>query len=357
MIKKIVKYILAVIGAAVAVALIYVAYVFITYSRIDDNQPLEVNRRSEIEQIKVGEDYSILSQNMGFGAYTDDFTFFMDGGTQSRAKSKDSVEECTEQSVALWQFLKVDFLFFQEVDTDSTRSFHVNQAKMIEDIFEGYDSVFAQNYHSAYLMYPITEPHGASNSGIQTLAKAQITSGLRRKLEISTGFSKVIDLDRCYSISRVPVDNGKELVLINVHLSAYGAGDDIKTKQINMVMEEMKKEYEAGNYVICGGDFNSDFTGDSVPYFNGPDVEVQDWTMPFPDELIPEGIHKCVDYENGEMIPSVRNCDIPYGEDSYIAIVDGFLVSDNIEVTASTIFQLDFKYSDHNPVALGFRLK
>mgnify|MGYP002239369221 CR=1 FL=1 len=75
---------------------------------------------------------------------------------------------------------------------------------------------------------------------------------------MSTSFSKFFDLDRCYSISRVPVDNGKELVIFELHMSAYGNSDAIREGQIRMLADDMQKEYKAGNYVLCGGDFNHD---------------------------------------------------------------------------------------------------
>ena len=31
-----------------------------------------------------------------------------------------------------------------------------------------------------------------------------------------------------------------------------------KSSQISMLTADMEKEYEAGNYVLCGGDFNHD---------------------------------------------------------------------------------------------------
>ena len=40
--------------------------------------------------------------------------------------------------------------------------------------------------------------------------------------------TKFTDLDRCFLISRLGLDNGKELVLINVHLSAYDQGGTIR---------------------------------------------------------------------------------------------------------------------------------
>ncbi len=47
------------------------------------------------------------------------------------------------------------------------------------------------------------------------------------------------DLDRCYSISRIPVENGKELVIFELHMSAYGNSDAIREGQIRMLCNDM----------------------------------------------------------------------------------------------------------------------
>jgi hypothetical protein len=41
---------------------------------------------------------------------------------------------------------------------------------------------------------------------------------------------------------------------------------------------------------------------------------------------------------------------------NYEAVLDGFIVADNIEAAAHNI-DADFTYSDHNPVRLGLVLK
>ena len=51
----------------------------------------------------------------------------------------------------------------------------------------------------------------------------------------------------------------KELVIVNVHLEAYDSGEG-KEAQTKMLAELLKKEQEAGNYVIAGGDFNQAFS-------------------------------------------------------------------------------------------------
>lgn len=89
--KKFFKIIGIIIGILVIVLLAYLIYLYASYHRIEDNLPLEVESRAEQTDAKLttGKEYSALTYNIGFGAYTPDFSFFMDGGKSSWAKSKD----------------------------------------------------------------------------------------------------------------------------------------------------------------------------------------------------------------------------------------------------------------------------
>lgn len=354
-VKRILIAAVAVLSALLLVVAVYVGYVVFTYSRIADDQPLSVTPAADSAALKTGETYTAYIHNLGFGAYTPDFTFFMDGGTQSWAESEESVERCITASADLADACNPDFILFQEVDTDSTRSYHVNQRELLETRFAEYGSVFAVNYHSAFLMYPFHQPHGASNSGLLTLSKYTPTAAVRRQLPISDGFGKFLDLDRCYSVTRIPVENGKELVLYNVHSSAYGSDDAVRTAQMTMLFADMKREYDAGNYCVCGGDFNHDFTGDSTQKLNGGATAEFGWAQPFPEQLLPKGISRCVNYDT--LVPTCRNCDVPYQAGNFTIITDGFLVSDNVTTVKVQNRQTNFAYSDHNPVLLQFELK
>ncbi len=353
------KVLLSVLLIIVLAALAYLGYVVFSYSRIEDNQTLTVEGKGKQNSAKTGVEYVIATQNLGFGAYTADFTFFMDGGKESRAASKESVENCITAAATTVAKYNPDFVLFQEIDIDSTRSYHVDEREILNKYYGDYSRAFGVNYHSAYLMYPIFEPHGASNSGMTTYSFADIASSTRRSLPISTSFSKFLDLDRCYTVSRVAVEGGKELVIFNVHLSAYGGSDEIRAAQMNMLLGQMQEEYEKGNYAVCGGDFNHDFTGDSTQKLNGGGNVDFGWAQPFPIEYLDtyNGIVRADKYDDDKLQPTCRNCDVPYEEGNFTIIVDGFLVSRNVEITSLVNVQTGFAYSDHSPVVMKFILK
>lgn len=375
--KKVIKITGIILLALVIVLAAYIIYLYASYHRIPDNQELKVEEISQNteagNELTTEKNYSALTYNIGFGAYTPDFSFFMDGGKSSWAKSKDSVKETIKGAGELVASKDPDFALVQEIDLDATRSYHVNEYSILKENIPAYNCVFAQNYDSAFLFYPFTQPHGKSKAGLALFSKYPITGSLRRSFPISTSFTKFFDLDRCYSISRVPVDNGKELVIFELHMSAYGNSDAIREGQIRMLSEDMQKEYEAGNYVICGGDFNHDLkaadtqskasdASNNTQTDSGDSAEPESWAYPFPRSELPEHFSFCLDQlsedEKNNLWNSARNADMEYvpGE-TYTVTLDGFIISDNVECTKYENVNTGYSYSDHDPVYMEFQLK
>lgn len=375
--KKVIKITGIILLALVIVLAAYIIYLYASYHRIPDNQELQVEEISQNteagNELTTEKNYSALTYNIGFGAYTPDFSFFMDGGKSSWAKSKDRVKETIKGAGELVAFKDPDFALVQEIDLDATRSYHVNEYSILKENIPAYNCVFAQNYDSAFLFYPFTQPHGKSKAGLALFSKYPITGSLRRSFPISTSFTKFFDLDRCYSISRVPVDNGKELVIFELHMSAYGNSDAIREGQIRMLSEDMQKEYEAGNYVICGGDFNHDLkaadtqskasdASNNTQTDSGDSAEPESWAYPFPRSELPEHFSFCLDQlsedEKNDHWNSARNADMEYvpGE-TYTVTLDGFIISDNVECTKYENVNTGYSYSDHDPVYMEFQLK
>ena len=353
--KKILKALLILIVAIVVIFGIYFVYVLKAYYRLDDNISLEVvSTTSESVPCVTGEEYTIGSYNIGFGAYTPEFSFFMNGGKYSWAMSEEGLHENIDNIAGEILSFEPDIMLLQEVDFGGTRTYHFDERARLEELLGDGSFVFAQNYDSPYLFWPVYQPHGANKSGILTYAQFQITSSLRRSLPISESFSKLVDLDRCYSISRIPVDNGHELVVINIHMSAYGSSPAIREGQIGMLTADMRREYEAGNYVIVGGDFNHNLRDEVDP--NAPG-----WAQRFPREDIPSGFALGFDACEGEVDithNTGRASETPYDPaTTYTVTLDGFFVSDNITVVSYRTVDTGFVFSDHDPVVMSFILE
>ncbi|AEV94968.1 endonuclease/Exonuclease/phosphatase family protein [Pediococcus claussenii ATCC BAA-344] len=354
--KKILKIIGGTFGLFVILFAGYIVYLYASYHRVPDNQNLKVENRQSME-MKPNEQYKAMTYNIGYGSYPPSYSFFMDGGKQSIADSVSSVHDSINGVVNTTKAIRPDLAFYQEVDVKGNRSRFVNEQKMIANGLDGYSSVFGQNYDSAYLFYPFNQPMGKAKSGLQTESKMDTESVKRYSLPIDTNFNKFMDLDRAFTVSKIPVRNGKQFIAINVHLSAYTKSVKVQNEQLHKLFSLMEQEYKKGNYVMVGGDYNHDVLGDSPVVFGTSKKELT-WTKPFPKGKIPNGFMMPTKEVRKNKIPSARSLDESYHPGkTFVTMIDGFIVSKNIETKNEHIQNTKFKYSDHNPVVMDFQLK
>lgn len=381
-IKKIVSTFLFIILLIVLACGGYCGYIILSYKRIG-NTDLDINKKATQSTLKINDVYNISTYNIGFGAYSQDFTFFLDTGYDkegnetcgyySKAKSKEEVMFNTTGSIDTIKSLDLDFVLLQEVDINSTRSYHINQNDMFIKELKDYDNVLAYNFDSAYLPYPLYDMHGKSLAALSTFSRYTITEAKRVEYTISDSLSKLFDIDRCFAVNTVEVENGKKLFVINSHMSAYDEGGIIRQQQIKELNSFIESCYKDGDYVIIGGDFNHDLLS-----YN-PEFNYDNQNRPFNNTLRdPDWVNSYFDKEGNSPLvegfkvvasdneATCRNNDIEWDENkTYKCVVDGFIVSDNIEVidhynveTKNGNLGLDgFAYSDHQPAYLEFKLK
>ena len=351
--KRVLKVLLGMILAVVLVLGGYVVYLFVSYDRLPDNITLKPENHHN-QSLEKNTTYRAMSHNIGYGAYPPSYSFFMDGGDYSRAYDKKTVEENMQGIVNTTKEVAPNFAFFQEVDQEGDRSQHVDEVSFLRKHLSDYNSLYGQNYDSSYLFYPFTDPIGQAKSGLVTLSQATITSSKRFSLPIETNFNKFFDLDRAFTVSRIPVEGEHEFIAINTHLSAFTKDRSIQAAQLKKIFDVMESEYKKGNYVLVAGDYNHDVLGNSPEVFN-TSKKRETWTHPFPKEDLPEGFHLPVGKLAEEKKPSARALNEPYKKGrTYTTLIDGFLVSDNIRVKDVHVKDMQFRYSDHNPVYLDF---
>ncbi len=366
--KKIFKIIAIILVSIVSLLVLvvggYIVYMSIQYYRIEDNTGIFAENPN-INILSADKEHSVATYNIGFGAYNHDFSFFMDSGEMkdgtrvfgksSKAKNKQVVLDNTKGALSSVKSLNADFYMFQEVDVKATRSHKVNQYEELKSLGDDYSLSYASNFHSAFLMYPFLDPHGSVEAGLTTMSKYKIDQSIRKQYPVDTSFfTKFTDLDRCFLISRMPVDNGKELVLINSHMSAYDKGGKIREKQLIVLNNILQQEYEKNNYVIVGGDFNHDIANSKTTF--ATTQKVPEWVYEMSDKNLSTGFKFAI-ASNSTKVATCRSTDMIYKDgENYRAVLDGFIVSDNVVAKAENI-DTDFEYSDHNPVILKFTLK
>lgn len=341
--------------------------ILLIYGTITDYQPedlIELEPFQESSNTVISDSIlTLTSWNMGFGGlgresdfFYDDGHFFFSGGRQTRTPLA-QVEKNVTGVLDLIDTLKSDFFLFQEVDRDSRRSYHMDQAEAIAGQLPAYAATFAPNFIVKYVPIPLFEPwraYGQTNSGLASYSRFQPTGSTRYQLPGNFSWPKrIFSLDRCLNLQRFAVQGGKELIVFNVHNSAYDADGGLKQQQLEFFRELALEEYQKGNYVIAGGDWNM-----CPPYFRF------DGFMPgraqgyhqynISDELFPADWHWMYD----AAFPTNRKTKAPFQPGkTFVTTIDFFLVSPNVRVHKVKTIDQGFAYSDHQPVWMQIELR
>ena len=375
--KKIIKITLIVLAAIilffVGVVGGYVAYVACQYYRIPDMQALDV-QNPVAAKIKRGENYSVMTYNLGFGAYSPEYSFFMDTGVMddgtnvkgkyAKGMNRADVEKNVAGQLQVAKAENADFYLFQEADEKADRSYGINMCERSRAALGTHCSVYAENFHTANLFYPFNDPIGKTKAGIMTFSRYGVQSAVRRSFPITSSFiDKLFDLDRCFSVSYLEIEGSdKQLALINLHMSAYDEGGKIRARQLEMLGGVLAGEREKGNYVVAGGDFNHCLIADrfksdeeALSCFESRQ-EIPDWVKNYilHQSELPDGFTLAASLNEA----TCRGADIPYEKGvNFSTVIDGFIVSDNVEVSGEVLtVDTQYAYSDHNPVKMTFKL-
>lgn len=295
--------------------------------------------------------FSLLTWNIGYGGLGKESDFFFDGGIGVRQSEEITQKNETGISNFLVENDSIDFVLLQEVDKDSRRTYHKDQTALFKEKLSHKSALFAVNYNCAFVPQPIGNPYGKCYAGIMSLSNFNNSNNQRVALAADASWPLgLFMLDRCLLKSSYPLQNGKELIIINMHLSAYDDGT-VKQEQMDKLKEIILEEFHKGNYVIVGGDWNQYPPMYEIPVMKQKDAIAQIKI----DENYPEkGWNWGVDVN----VPTNRKLESPYNPElSDKIVIDFFLTSPNIEIQSVKGVNLDFEYSDHQPVIMNVSLK
>lgn len=306
--------------------------------------------------------FSCLTWNIGYAGLGAETAFFYEQGKQLHSGDTDVitpaplVQKNQDGIAQTLQSHPADFYLLQEVDKQSKRSHYTNQFEAFAEVLPGMEGHFATNYDVKRIPVPNLEPfnvYGKVLSGIATYARH--LSSVSQRLQLPGEYpwqDRIFQLDRCLLLNRIPFGEG-ELVLINLHHSAYDQGGHIKKQQMAFLKALMLEEYKQGHHVLAGGDWNQCPPGFRPGQLAG-DVGTDHEYLQISADYLPEGWLWTYDASTA----SYRETKSAYVQDStFVSVIDFYLSSPNVEVLDIQTLDTQFKYADHQPLLATFKLK
>jgi len=188
--------------------------------------------------------------------------------------------------------------------------------------------------------------------GLGTFSKYQPDIVTRMQLPGSYSWpTRVFQLDRCVAYHEFPLENGKKLVVMNVHNSAFDKGGELKKQQMAFIKQLAQDAYQQGNYVVLGGDWNQNPPGfRPATYQPGYTTKL---AIPIDADAFPEDWV----WVYAPDFPTNRSVKDPYVKgETPVTTIDFFLLSPNLRALKTKVINLDFEYSDHQPVWMEVKL-
>lgn len=352
----------------IALPLLFIFYIMslLIYGTLNDYKPeailaLQPEQSSDLSLIQD----SVLTfaiWNIGYGGLGAEADFFFDDEGMLRSggsmiyPSKDLTQKFTSGIENVIKDTESDFFMLQEVDVNSKRSYYMNQFDTIKTSLPKYAAFFAPNYNLPNVTLPLFEPwyfYGKVYSGIATFSKYQPEEATRYQLPGSFAWpTRILQLDRCALLQRYNLYNGKQLILINIHNSAHDKDGSLKRQEMEFIRDLAVKEYEKGNYVVAGGDWN-----ECPPYFKFDSFMPGQGGDYFQHNIEATFLPKDWQWIYDPTVPTNRKVADPYqAGTTFVTLIDFFLTSPNVQVLSVEGLHQNFQYSDHQLVKMKLRI-
>jgi endonuclease/exonuclease/phosphatase family metal-dependent hydrolase len=348
--KKVIKIPCIVFGAVAALSVLFIVFLTIFEYRPKKIEAAVFVQRDGTSKPAPGETLTIVSWNIGYASLDAEQDFFMDGGKRVRPNTDNSVKTNLAGIRDYIASAGADAVLIQEADRKSRRSYYLDEVKALAENFGG-TAVYAPNFRCVFVPFPVPRFIGRVDSGLLTMSR--FAAGEAERLGLTVPFKwpvRIANLKRCLLVKRIPVEGTEaDLVLVNLHLEAYDDGGGRET-QARELREFLYREYRQGNYVIAGGDFNQNFPDIDKVLFALKDIDYFE-----PGLLSEADLEPHWRFAFDPQVPSSRLLNEPYSgnyADTQLYVIDGFLVSPNVEIAAVKTDDVQFRYSDHNPVIL-----
>ena len=320
-------------------AVVISTFYFWASSDFDGELPRVSIEEKDVAQIQMYKDsISIMTYNLGY----------LSGMTNNKAvdRSEDLFTDNFEAAKTLLEENMIDIASFQEIDFNSDRSYHHDQAGELAEAL-GYPFIAkAINWNKTYVPFPYWPPSnhfGSIVSGQAILSRFEIKeqSFIDLKKADYPFYYNAFYLDRMAQVAKISV-YGKDLILINVHLEPWDA--DNRKEQVEQLLGLLESYSDLP--VILLGDFNATLQGSEHSYEEEVSLrllkEFGNFKNAIPDSSYFENEDEYLTFNSEE--PSIRI--------DYI-----FYDASKLEMKHARVMKEAGEISDHLPVMAYFSFR
>lgn len=297
----------------------------------------------------AGPELRVLTWNIGYGALGKDADIYIDGGTSLRALSKQQIISAADAIAQELARTSSDLICIQEIARASFLTRDVDVRRVIDAALPNRDRYFWGDLKTVMLPRML----GISNGMATYCAKLSNQCHIVDLPDATANMLGFIKKPYVGLVNQLPIHGtDKAWVVMNIHLPIFNTTQAERTAQLAYLFAVAKAQYEKGNFVVIAGDWNTRL----CPTFFDHKTDPKFLTVftDFPQECLPAGWHIHTDLS----VPTIRSLNTAFKRgQTYTTIFDGFVVSPNVRASFIKTLDLDFAYTDHQPVEAKFSIE
>jgi len=202
-----------------------------------------------------------MNWNIGYAGLGKDSDFVMDGGENLLPPSRENVEANVKGISNILRDADADFYLIQEISKPDMLNWGVDVLGGVRTALSGYSSWFTYDFSSRFVPTRWALKHGLATFAPLALDTIS-TIRLPNEPERLGGL-----IQRQYHIQLTEFSAaGNDWALMNIHLSAFDEGGNIRVQQFEKLLEIAQAYYADGKHVIIGGDWNMQLMPTNFPH-------------------------------------------------------------------------------------------
>ena len=349
-------------AAVVLTVLLAIVLVWSTTFHPRDGQAEPIFCDANTPILQSGRTLKVLSYNVQFMAGKGYLFFFElpnDAGPDERPLPAD-VAHTTDEVARIIKEEDPDIVLLQEVDDGAKRTGHTDQLRTLLSRLPAAYRCHTSTFYWKARFVPHRRIMGAVGMKLSTISKYRITASIRHSLAPVPRNTLVRQFHpkRAILETRLPVEGGKDLVVLNLHLEAFPEDSDVMQKQAMQLDTVLTGLCEENHRFVAGGDFNLLPPGQRIRL--SPDKA----------SAYHQDTEMALFYAKYQVIPSLTNVDGPMRSDWFTHFlnspgvagpdrtIDYFVLSSQSHVLDAYVRQHDtLRISDHLPLVVVLRLE
>ncbi|MBL8550294.1 MAG: endonuclease/exonuclease/phosphatase family protein [Hyphomonadaceae bacterium] len=330
--------------ATLCIALYVGAYLMVNSSIAGETSDIA---RVPLVDLPAADDVlDITTWNVGYGGLGAGSDFVADGGAHYFPPSRRAVRDNVRGIATFLSGEGADIVLLQELARPSPVNLWHDVKGAADRALSNTDRSFYADFRTRLMPWPLSFRHGQGVYARRAIASVEL-------VPLPAEGGSILGAKRRYAALavRIPISGrDRGWTIASLHLAAFDKDAAVRRRQLSALLRWAESEYESGQHVVLGGDFNLELAETHFPYTTAR--EHLFWLFPFPDEGLPAGWRIAADPGTA----SVRTNERPYRRgENYTTVIDGFIVSPNVAAERVAGVDLDFQNADHNPVRVRVR--